>query len=417
MSLIPLLVSPVSRCHLLQSLCLAVFLAFCFGATSSADSAKTAKKRSSMFSDFPIVFYSVDGLSDRKMEDARKIGATVIHTYRMGHSADPKELAWERRFMKMAAKHGLKVMINLNGGKWIDDPKGLETLRAIARNFKDDPALAFWYLYDEPDGRHTPKQVRPLYELLKKETPDVPVAICSAWTKRWWAYTPDLDITMVDIYPVYDEPFPKSSLQHVTTFVGNAIARKKPVIPVLQLINWKCFAKPGEKEYRKHEVAKLRFPEAREIRYWIYGCLAQGDIVGLSFWSFYHSVKIDPKWIHETLPPLLREVKAFASVVAPIDKPRVFMRGRDSNLYVAAWERDSGLWLVLVNAWPLERDVRCWLEDEWMEGKLVPWGQTRKVPAELTKGAVTVHAQPWEVFIWKVEGAKKGTKATETGGK
>jgi hypothetical protein len=352
--------------------------------------------------DFPVIFYSVDGLSRERMETARALGATVIHSYRLGQSADARELAWERRYLDLARQCGLRVMVNLNGGHWLEDVGGREHLRALVRHLKDHPALAFWYLYDEPDGRHTPEQVRPLYELLKQETPDVPVAVCSAWTAHWAAYTPVLDLTMTDIYPVYDEPFPEARLQHVTEFTRRAVLQGKPVIPVLQAINWKCFAPPGGREYRGHEVARLRYPEAREIRYWIYGGVAQGGVVGVAFWSYHHSVEVNPRWMRETLPPLLRELKEFVRLTAPVDRPRVFPAPAEARLYLAGWKRRSGSWLVLVNAAPEARDLDYRFREDFPAGALVPWGDTRAVSATLARNHLRVRARPWEVFIWKV---------------
>ncbi len=71
---------------------------------------------------------------------------------------------------------------------------------------------------------------------------------------------------------------------------------------------------------------------------------------------------------------------------------------------MALWRRPAGAWLVVVNIWPLEREISWRTEDKPQAGRLIPFGATRDTHAVSKSGQLTVgNARPWEVFVWKVE--------------
>jgi len=350
--------------------------------------------------EFPIGLFSVD--SPAAMPQVAKMGVGYIHTYGNGRSSKPEGIRKDLAYLDAAHEHGLRVMFNLNGHKWVGAEGGLQEMLKIVEAVKGHPALGFWYLYDEPDGRHTPDQLKPFYAALKQATPDVPVAIAAAWSKKWYTYNDVLDLLMIDTYPVQHRPFPESKLDIMTRFTDGALRLGKPVIPINQCFNWKALA--GKKEtYRGSPTARMRYPTKDELRYWCYSGAAQG-VRGMFWWSYYRSVQIGYGWIGTTFAEVMREFSEFTKLTAPTHKPDVFSRARDTNIIMARWRRPGGDFLVVVNAWPLERPISRWTEDKIANATLRPWGATRDVEAKLENGTLTVgSAKPWEVFVWKLD--------------
>ncbi|NLF19544.1 MAG: hypothetical protein GX595_20130 [Lentisphaerae bacterium] len=355
--------------------------------------------------EFPIGMFSVD--NPRAMEQVAAMGVSYIHTYGSARSASPEDLARDRAYLDAAQAHGLRVMFNLNGRRYVGQDGGMEAFRQVVTAVKDHPALGFWYLYDEPDGKHTVDDLRPFYAFLKETTPAIPVAIASAWSKGWYGFQDVLDILMIDIYPVQHLPFPQSKLNTMTTFTDGALRRGKPVMPINQCMNWKVLAGDAT-EYRGSPTAELRYPSAEELRYWCYSGLAQG-VRGMFWWSYYRSVQGDPRWIRETFGPVVREFAEFTREIAPAHEAVRFERAADTNLIMALWRRDAASYLVLVNAWPTPQTVSRWMEDRIAAARLTEWGSTRKVGATLSGGQLKVGVmEPWEALAWCLDEVEIG---------
>ncbi|MDI9583217.1 MAG: hypothetical protein QM473_03280 [Acidobacteriota bacterium] len=348
--------------------------------------------------DFPIGMYSVD--SEGAMEQVKAMGVDYVHTYGMGGASDAESIEKCLAYMDLAEKHGLKVMAYLNGRKWASE-HGLLEMHKIAMALKDHPALGFWLMYDEPSGKHTTGDLMPFYWLLKYEAPLVPVCIVEAWTKDWWDYTEACDILQLDHYPVADQPFPNAPLHNVTTFIGRGVGlESKPIMPVLQCMNWKVFGAAGAS--RAQDPANLRYPNATELLYWSYSSLAQG-VRGLFWWSYYRSVQGGYGWIDSEFKNAMLEVRAFTDLVKPAHKPQRFQYAADEAVYMALWKRPAGDYLVLANGQPIARRISRGGEGLLPDkAKLEPWGHTRTAEATLEGGQVTVTAEPWETFVWKL---------------
>lgn len=350
--------------------------------------------------EFPVGMFSVD--TPGAMAQVAKMGIDFIHTYATGGDSSAAGIRRDLAYLDQARHHGLRVMFNLSGRRWVSRRDGLHEMLTIADAVKDHPALGFWYLYDEPDGVHSPRQLRPFYRALHRRSPNIPVAVASAWSKKWYAYDQVLDLLMIDAYPVQHRAFPAAPLSVMTRFTEQALGLGKPVIPINQCFNWRVLA-GNRKTYRGSPVARMRYPTKEEIRYWCYSEAAQG-VRGLFWWSYSRSVQGGYGWINHEFAQVLREFRDFTRLTAPTFKPQVFPRARDVNVVMALWERAMGNYLVVVNSWPLERNITRWMEDKLQEAKLIPWGTTRDTHATLKDGRLTVGAaKPWEVFVWKVE--------------
>ena len=350
--------------------------------------------------EFPIGMFSVD--SGGAMAQAKKMGVRYAHTYANGRGNAAENIAKDIGYLDLARKHGLKVMFNLNGRQWAKLDNGVAEMLKLVNAVKDHPALGFWYFYDEPDGTHTPAELLPFYKALKETTPEIPVAIAMAWSKKWYTYNDVLDMLMIDNYPVQHRPFPDSDLSVMTRFTDGAVRQGSPVIPINQCFNWKAIA--GKREtFRGSPVAELRYPTAAEIRYFCYSGAAQG-VRGMFWWSYYRSIQAGYTWINGEFAKVLREFREFTELAAPAYKPTVFKRARDVNILMAMWRRPGGDYLVVVNGWPLPQPVERWTEDKLTNAVLTPWGTTRDVGAAVENGKLTAGtAKPWEVFVWKMD--------------
>lgn len=358
--------------------------------------------------EFPIVMFSVDGHNPKTFERVKDWGIDYVHSYGTYRVADPDPdtRAFWLKYMDIVHACGLKVMVTLNAARLIKEEGGLEKLRGVVETYKDHPALGFWYLADEPDNQGVaPGVLRSAYTMVKEETPGVPVAVCHAWSKHWRRYGACQDILMNDNYPVYDDPFPRAPISNMTRFTRQAVSLDKPVIPVLQAINRRHAASATAETFRGRPVKDLRYPTQAEIRYWCYSSLIVG-VRGLAWWSHYRSQQVDRgKWLINEFAPVIREFREFTDTVRPATKLFRYTRAEDQNLYLALWVRGEATHLVLVNAWPLGRTVRRGFYPKPVAGVLAPWGRTRDAEAGIEGGKLLVEAEPWEVFVWTLEGS------------
>ena len=332
------------------------------------------------------------------MQTLKDSGFNTIQTY-------DTSAADHLRILDRAQRYGMKVMLNCDRNL-VKDPDGVEKMRAVVRRLKDHPALGFWYLYDEPAGALTADKLMPFYRMLREETPEVPVAVVNCWDETWDQYSNILDIQMVDTYPIRDDAWPDAPLQLMTTFISQAVALGKPVLPVVQTMSWKSFAHQLGKQTRKE---MLRYPTREEMRYLMLSPLAQG-VCGVFGFSFHHAMRTggDPSWWMRDCAPAARELGEFVKLVKNPESPERFRRSADGNYLAARFKgREPGRdYLMMVNAWPLpRRNAGCYLDGK-VPGRyrLVPRGSTRDIPAELKDSKIRLGAemQPWEVMIWEM---------------
>ncbi|NLF60796.1 MAG: hypothetical protein GX574_06545 [Lentisphaerae bacterium] len=351
------------------------------------------------FSRFPMGVYSSDPHDDEQLETLKAAGFDMIQSY--GSSEERYD-----RILSQAEKHGMKVMFNLNR-KLVTEEGGLEKMREVVRRYKNHPALGFWYLYDEPAKKITPEVLKPFYDMLHEEAPDIKVAIVNCWDETWYKYSNVLDIQMIDIYPVRDAVFPEAQIQVVSKFTASAKKLGKPVMFVPQLCCYKSFA--NTLDPKKYNLQALRFPNSAEMRYMTYGPMSYG-LCGLFAYSYYHAIRTggDQKWFGEVAAPVFREIRAFTELVEKPSEPVTFQRPDDDNYLAAFWKAKEGDgYLLLVNSWPTARTSAQAYLDGYFERDfdLIPWGATRPAPAALVKSKVSVETgmEPWEVMVWKLQ--------------
>jgi hypothetical protein len=313
---------------------------------------------------FPMVMYAVP-VTDAAFKEVKSWGINYVHSYGMG--MDVKK---DQPFFDLAQKYGLKVAANLDGGRRVGVEGGLDAMRAYVEHFKNHPALGFWYLYDEPDNHKLKAaDLQPFYQMLKTETPDVPVAVCHAWTTHWYIFKNVQDILINDLYPVTGAPFPDAKLTHLTAFTKSALGLNDTVFPVIQFFNWQGLAKPEEKELRSYPVDQLRYPNAAEMRYLCFSSIAQG-VRGLAFYSYARRTPPDPQWAEKTAAPVLQQVRKFADEV--LDPGTLKWRSAEKDCLISAWQAQDQTYLILANATSQTRDIEQPIE-QIKNGSLQVW--------------------------------------------
>ncbi|MEA1950904.1 MAG: hypothetical protein U9N87_05935 [Planctomycetota bacterium] len=356
--------------------------------------------------EFPIGMYSVD--SAGAMTQAESLGIDYVQSYQTGKDATEESIRSDLKYLDLAHKHGRRVLFQFRGKNFVDRKDGVEAMLRVMNAVKDHPALGFWVFYDEPDGKHSPEQLKPFYRAAKKAFPKIPFAICHCWSAHYADYKHVADINLNDLYPVQHKPFPQCKLDNMRKFTDRMLAMGCPVMPINQAFNWQSIARRTKrKQYRGSPVDEMRYPNPKELRYLCYGPLAQGAR-GMFWWSYYWSVRTGYTWLSKEFAPVNLEFRRFTRLVAPAHKGETFKSARDSDMLMAMWRRPGGDCLVAVNDRPITRDLTCGTEGKIPDAKLIPWGSTRAAEAAIRKGTLTVKsAEPWEVFVWRLEGRSK----------
>src|SRR5690606_30562600 len=139
-------------------------------------------------------------------------------------------------------------------------------------------AIGIWYLSDEPDNHNiSHHDLKPYYAMIKAASPEIPIAVCHAWTTNWHRYNNVQDILLHDIYPVKESPFPNAKLENQTNFTRAALnqSRDKVTIPVIQFFSWASMSNYTSKRTMDHENNSPRYPTDVEFRYLCLSTIAQ----------------------------------------------------------------------------------------------------------------------------------------------
>ena len=380
----------------MTSACLAVVLALSGAADVGAQGERPRPGISG--NTFPIGVYSAGNPTDRGFGELKALGIDYVHRYRLASRAQEDVQA----YLDMASNKGLKVMLDVSAfllPKYREE-HGLEpslaAFRECVRQWKDHPALGFWYFYDEPRETTISSDVLlRFHSVLKEETPDVLTAICVCWCERWYRYTGCADIIMPDFYPVRDAEFPRAKLNQQSEFFGRTRARCERMIPVAQ-----CMGFP-------------RYPNPVELRYMMYAALTHG-VRGLFFYSYWRSrykpmagCELRPSYMRGTFSPVLKELKEFVDRIRPAHEVQRVPNLTDEHyssrqVLVGVWPRGESAYVVLINNWPEKRVISVPLCPHVMQGTLEPLGSTRSTSTRVEDGALRLDAHPWETFVWQV---------------
>lgn len=349
-------------------------------------------------------FYMVP-TNDAAYRKAKSLGVNYVQLYQLPFGKEG--LAATRKQLDLAQAHGLKVALNLLKAPVFKRENYQAELREIIREFKDHPALGYWYLFDEPSGKEEKEKLQEAYRILKEESPNIPVALCLAQNADWREFTDCSDILIGDVYPVADEPFPEAPLQYYMNFMRDLAAYGKPVIVIPQFMNWERYPKVKRKE---DGYKTLRFPTPQELRFFCFGALTLGKIRGVFWYSFYDTSVSDPAFFDKAAPVLL-EFRQFTDLLKDTENPVLLRWAEESQFPTALFDgKDGERYLVIANEWPTPRRYSRWAEDRipgnW---KLIPWGSTRNVSGIIQDNRIDVREKldPWEVLVLKLAKEEK----------
>ena len=366
---------------------------------------------------FPLVMFAVPG-TDAHFKKVHDMGFDYVHIYGLTHGP-VTDVVFKRiqTYLDLAQKHHLKVMLDLDGSRRVptgDD--GIADMRKVVQRFKNHPALGFWYLYDEPELRKvsTPAVLLKYYQMIKEETPDIPVCICTSTSSgkpgvdhKWYDFGDDYDILAFDTYPIRGQQFPTAHLETVTNFNKKAIALGEPVMPALQIFNFKALPSYVKKaEDAGQSTADWRYPNLQELRYWNFASLLQGAR-GMMYWSYMRAATVentDATWLDKTLKPATLEFREFTNLVQPASEKEVLNIGAEKDIFFARWEKEGKQYLVLVNGESTARNITdAAVLQSLNAGKLKAWKFTRADMLHIESGKVNqVELQPWEVAVWEI---------------
>jgi hypothetical protein len=220
-----------------------------------------------------------------------------------------------QRYLNRAAAEGVSVYVPIDRTLIAD--KDADGVAAFVDALKDSPAVAGWYLADEPtlSGSMTPSTGVLLYDAIKSVDPRHPVAIGFYFEEDAAPYTDAMDVIFWDWFPEYAGSAAFSYLtewHRALVVAARSWQVDKRFVPIVQAF--------GGTEYPAY-----RLPTALEERYMVYSALQSG-VDGMFFWSRYAA---DPAWRLAVLDPLLLEVH---SVLPAIEAGPLRVAGSDDGV-------------------------------------------------------------------------------------
>lgn len=434
------------RFHLLKLASLSalgIVLASCTPPASSPEKSglKTPQEKKEAF---PLILYGVPN-RDEDFRQASELGFNYV--YRSGNGfagdpADPERMADIQTYLDRATSHGMKVMFCLDGPRrTAKGALGTEQMQSIIRRFKHHPAVGFWYLYDEPnlpspktkkamlaarfqdetgaaekavvkELTRPPEQLLPVYEMIKEESPDIPVVLMMAitndgwWADAWKQFYPTYDIVSFDTYPVYADPFPKAPLGRVTSWMDRYTkGTDKPVMPCLQAFNWQTLSGRVEraKAAGNTEYPNWRYPNLQELRYWHFSSLLQGA-PGLIYYTYGGpDLKRRPPeaWFEGALKPAVHELQRFTTLTGQSMPEKLT---GESPILSGTWKTGDGVFIVIANGTEsAQRLTHQETLSRLNRGRAAAWDFTRAEGLDLQEGRIVgVNLEPWEIQIWQI---------------
>lgn len=357
--------------------------------------------------EFPVIMYAVPA-SNKNFREVKSLGVNHVHLYGLtAGRLTNKKLQEVRKYLDLAHHHKLKVLLDLDGKRRVSSGR-LEEMRVLVREFKDHPAIAYWYLFDEPNKIVSADKLMPYYNMIKKESPIIPIALCHLWSeKNWSTYNEVQDVVLYDIYPVRGERFPYSKLDNQTEFTRlvNDSSNDKEVIPVLQFFSWKSLKTSSISNLLKqYDYNDLRYPNYEEFRYLCFSSIAQG-VDGLAFYSFLRAKMLDSDWIKNVASPVMREMVSFMSIVNNEKLKYSAISDNISDGYLLSyWVGEQENYIIMVNTTNQKKNITLKYKETFSGGDIETFGSTRDVSIKaVSNNLVIENVNPWEVIVLKQE--------------
>ncbi len=345
--------------------------------------------------DFPIGVYSVQ-LNDNVFAQLKAAGIDYVHSY--GVDGNKNSIKTTEKLLKMAAHNKLKVMMFTRCNNLYKRPNGWTNAQKVVNKFKDNPTVGLWLLGDEPPTK-LKNDAKKLNEIIKQEAPKIPTSMVVTWNNHWHAYTKNdtSDYLMMDAYPIRADPQNHGTMMNFIKFINRGIATGKPVIPVIQIFNYKVY--PWHAKKNKYDIKKCRIPNEKELRLMIYSSVSRG-VAGVFFFAMGRCYQTERKtgWIKNTFFNVTRELRNFAHLTQPTSMVTNSYFG--INFIAGQWIRKTGSTLTVSNISSQPALINFQLKTNPGKRPLKPWGRTRKnLDIKINKLNITAKLEPMETVI------------------
>lgn len=208
-------------------------------------------------------------------------------------------------YLDTARQNGIKVFLE----PYRESVRSEDTaaITEFIRTYKEHPAVAGWYTYDEPAVNGvSPQTLEIAYQAIKAEDPNHPVAVIfapkqAAIVPQYWNA---LDIYGINRYPLFHGKPEFDNLGDFGKWMQDAAsyAGDKVFWPIIQGY--------GEQENGKPQYNR-RLPTAAEERYMFYTAVLAGAD-GLVFYGHHWTQQ---SWIDSVLTPIIEEFHDYLPIV------------------------------------------------------------------------------------------------------
>jgi hypothetical protein len=254
---------------------------------------------------FTIGFNQIDefplGIYDRidrpeHTAEIKNMGFNLVMPYTNPYAK--KDFQIIRTYLDAANAVGLKVV--LEPFRESIEQREFAAITEFVNEFKDHPAVAAWYSYDEPAFNNiSVGLLEDVYQLIKAEDSVHPVILDFSIRRadKLTGYANSFDIYQVNQYPLQKTSNTLQAFKRV----------RQDIVNVANLIN----NVPFWFVVQSFENKKWRLPNVTEQKYQLYSGLLNGAN-GIFFYS-YHRAPL--KWQNSVVRPLVAELKTYLPAI------------------------------------------------------------------------------------------------------
>lgn len=222
-------------------------------------------------------------------------------------------------------------------------PWRLDGARAVAREFRDHPALLGWYTIDEAPVDRVPDKTA-IYQSFLAEDPDHPVIAVLDYPRNTDAFLGTFDILASDPYPVGYKRVPISSAADYPVQCRERTYALRPIWQVPQAFAWDWCRKYGH-------PAEDRYPTYTELRSMAWQAIA-GGANGLLWYAasqiFRNSPAEDLEENWGNLVKVAKEIRKHeAMILSDEEAPKAVSKNAD--IAARTFQKDGRVWVLAVN--------------------------------------------------------------------
>ena len=336
---------------------------------------------------FPLGWYSSVDYPDALPQIAAE-GINFVIPY-----TGKSEAIEVKAFLDRASGAGIKVLVEIPRLQVKRDHRWLIT--QFVKKLKSHPALAGWYLYDEPEYvQLSPRLLERVYGAIKTEDPEHTIAIAFGKLNRVRNYLKALDTVVYFNYPCYDDTpqfcnFESSGFGQLSANAAQFAKAQKNFWMVLQGYGEDKNGKPRNNR---------RLPSFEEERYMIYSSiLARTN--GLLFWAHYLSQQ---SWIDSVLTPLVRELQEYLpAITSQRTVPKALANNSAIQASLFRNPQNNNLLLIALNHSSQSVETAIALQPRIKVNSIRVMQENRAIALE--RGILTDVFEPFAVHVYQLQ--------------